>query len=126
MSKFFTLLYFSVILGALISSQKVLACGKMKANLEEKTCCKTKNKAEKNDCCKSNKAAKSQEKHTCNGNCSHNSCKCANINFSVNLPQAIDLQLSSIILLSKNSIFSHNENQLPTGFYSIWLPPVIG
>jgi hypothetical protein len=63
--------------------------------------------------------------HDCNGHCNHNSCNCASYSFMFNLPQTIDLKIGAINLDSKNNIIFHDENQLSSGFHSIWLPPVI-
>ena len=102
---------------------------------EMNSCCKKQDsksadheKAVDYKCCeklKKTEPVSEKSHHDCDGHCKHNSCSCASLSFSVNLPQIIDLKLDTLILDSENATISHDENRLPSGFHSIWLPPVI-
>ena len=131
------LIVFSI--GLIFKPNETLACG-TKKTIKEKTRelpsdCKYQEKTElnygritDNTCCDkltSSEPNSNNHHHNCNGHCNHNSCKCAALSFSINLPQATDFQLNSCIAISKKNIIPKNENRLPSGFYSIWLPPVI-
>ncbi len=131
------LIIFSI--GLIFKPNETLACG-TKKTIKEKTCelpsdCKYQEKTEMNygkitdtACCDkltSSEPNSNHHHHNCDGHCNHNSCSCASMSFSVNLPQAVDLKINSFISFSKITIISHDENQLPSGFHSIWLPPVI-
>lgn len=131
------LIIFSI--GLSFKSAETNACGMQKEislkNCESKSGCKKEDskitshkKSKDNGCCDkltSSETTSTNSNHDCNGHCNHNSCKCAALSFSVNLPQSIDLKLNNYISISNNTIISLNENRLPSGFHSIWLPPVI-
>ncbi len=139
MVKSFHILFFIFSFGVIFMPNETEACG-AKKTFKVNTCelpssCKKQEKTlanhEKivgNFCCNKFTICKSSSEksnHNCNGHCNHNSCKCAALSFSINLPQSINLKLNSYISISKNTIIPHNENRLPSGFHSIWLPPVI-
>ncbi len=101
---------------------------------EMHSCCKKQNSKEVNkkevdkkchDKSETSKPVSDKTHHDCDGHCNHNYCSCASLGFTVNLPQTIDLKLDTPNLDSENTIISHNENRLPSGYHSIWLPPVI-
>jgi hypothetical protein len=133
------IIFFIFSFGLFFIPNEAKACGAEKSskpqNSETQSCCsnqdsKTVNhkKISDNTCCDKlldTKKTSDQSHHDCDGHCTHNSCSCASLSFSVNLPQTIDLKLDTLILDLENTAISHDENQLPSGFHSIWLPPVI-
>lgn len=137
MIKSIQLFLFLFSFGLLFTPNEGNACGK---NKEAKTCelasnfinndskishSKQNNNKTCNDKLTDSTPVSEKTQHDCDGHCNHNSCKCAAFSLSINLPQSIDFQINSCITISKNIILSNDENRLPSGFHSIWLPPVI-
>jgi hypothetical protein len=139
MTKSLHILLMLIAVGLFLMPNDSYACAAKKV-VKSKTdemhsCCKKQNSKKSNNqkevdkkCSDKSEATEpfsEKSNHACDGHCNHNSCKCGALIFSINLPQSVDLKLNNYILISKNTIISHNENRLPSGFHSIWLPPVI-
>lgn len=134
MVKKFYILFFVGAIGLILLPKVSNACGSHKAckmssypkvenstkvnhpQAENKRCHKTKIITNK---------PQEQEQHNCNGKCNHSTCSCSSVSFSFNIPSSIELKINSLVFdIEKRKIF-HYKTQLSSGFYSIWLPPVI-
>lgn len=116
-TKFYILLI--VIFGFLMMPINTFACG----TKSEKSCCKREiNKSScKKECCKN----KSKNKE-CEGKCGKPTCSVKTISFGIALSFFDEVANNTIIIASQKSQFFDMKTNLSSGFYNIWLPPVIG
>lgn len=84
------------------------------ASKEENSCSKK--------CCE--KKTSKQEKHNCDGKCSHSGCNTSTLNFFLTSNE-FDLQNDVFNFSLKNTISSYSKSDISSGFTSIWLKPKI-
>ncbi|MBL0739021.1 hypothetical protein JI750_19155 [Flavobacterium sp. GN10] len=82
---------------------------------------------EENSCSKKccEKKTSKQEKHNCDGKCSHSGCTTSTMQFVILNSNDFDLQNDAFNFSLKNTISSYNESNISSGFVSIWLKPKI-
>lgn len=97
------------------------ACG----TKSESDCCKkvTTSKTEKKECC-CDKHSKNK-KNNCDGKCGHKNCTTSSVNFSLISLNEIEIINNNFDFSLEKSKFYNPKTNLSSGFYNIWLPPVI-
>ncbi|WP_233074207.1 MULTISPECIES: hypothetical protein [Flavobacterium] len=85
------------------------------ASKEENSCSKK--------CCE--KKTSKQEKHNCDGKCSHSGCTTSALQFVILTSTDLDLQNDVFNFSLKNAISSYSNSTISAGFTSIWLKPKI-
>lgn len=108
-------IFMIVVFGFLIMPNANFACG----TKSEKSCC-SKEQSNKGGCCKK----KSKDK-TCNGKCGKSTCTVQTISFGAVLPKFEDLNNNNFVLSLDKKQFFDKKTNISSGFYNIWLPPVI-
>ena len=112
----------TLLLGFFLNPMQVVACGN-KAEKIEKSCCKSNKKEKSKSCCCKDKSGK-KDKKGCGGKCG-GSCHCAASYHSFAFPFYFAIKIKNFPIISKQKLFSKNDNYFSSGFYSIWLPPKI-
>lgn len=108
-------------IGFFLSPTLSYACG----TKTEKSCCKkeTSSKTEKKDCCNNHSKDKN---NSCGGKCGHRNCTTStSVNFSVISFNEMEFKNNNFDFSEEKSKFYHPKTNLSSGFYNIWLPPVI-
>lgn len=122
MKKFQIILLF--VLGMFLMPSEAFACGK-ESSKTEKSCCskkKTDTKSEKKSCCDK----KDTSEKGCGGKCGHSSCtSTSSVQFSIITLIEIDIKDNLCLVSDKKQNFFHNEADISSGFYTLWLIPKI-
>ena len=120
MNKFHILVI--VILGIFLIPTVTFACG---SNSEKDSCNKeTSANTEKMDCCKNDNHSKNKNNEGCNGKCGHSNCVTTSTQFSVVFFE-IQFNNSNFAFSEKKSNYFNSEDNLSSGFSSLWLIPKI-
>lgn len=113
-----------IILGIFLMPNSAFACGKESAK-KEKSCCrkeKSESPTEKKSCCGEDDRSKKE----CGGKCGHSNCtSTSNIYFSIITFNEIEIKNNLCVVNDKKQSFFHNEVNISSGFYSLWLIPKI-
>lgn len=112
-------IFLIVIFGFLMMPTDTFACG----TKSEKSCCKkeiTKSSCKK-ECCQK----KSKDKG-CEGKCGKSTCSVKTISFGIVIPLFDEITNNTIVVALQKSNFFDMKTNVSSGFYNIWLPPVIG
>lgn len=123
MRKKFHIVLLILFLGIFLTPNFSHACG----TKSEKSCCKKEmpSKSEKKECCKNKKSDNEKEKG-CNGKCGHSNCSTSVSQFSLIMTfNEIEFNNNVFDFTSQKQKFYHNETNISSGFYSVWLPPKI-
>lgn len=123
MKKFHKLILI-VTLGFFLIPAVSMACD-MKS---EKSCCKKEISSKDNskDCCKKSKDSKKNEQDNgCNGKCGHNNCTTSSMQFNLAFFD-IKFNNNNFDFSKKVQNYIHSEDNLSSGFSSLWLIPKIG
>lgn len=111
-----------VLFGFLLMPSDTFACGK---NSEKSSCSKeTSANTEKMDCCKNDNHSKNKNHDGCNGKCGHSNCVTTSTQFSVVFFE-IQFNNSNFDFSEKKSNYFNSEDNLSSGFSSLWLIPKI-
>ena len=105
-------------LGFFLMPTLTYACG----TKTEKSCCK-KEIAEKKACCK-DKQSKGQDKE-CGGKCGHSNCTTSTLQWSLVALYEIEFKTNLFDFATRKQKCYHNETNISSGFYFVWLPPKI-
>ncbi len=108
--------------GCLLIPTGSYACG----SNDKKSCCKTETTSipEKKDCC-CKKPSKEKE-NGCGGKCGHSKCT-TSLTINLSIISSLEIEWNKNFDFAKEkSKFYDFDTKLSSGFYSIWLPPVIG
>ncbi|MEY3499846.1 MAG: hypothetical protein RL308_1515 [Bacteroidota bacterium] len=120
MNKFHILVI--VILGFFLMPTETFACA---SNSEKNSCNKeTSANTEKMDCCKNDNHSKNKNNEGCNGKCGHSNCVTTSTQFSVVFFE-IQFNNSNFSFSDKKSNYFNSEDNLSSGFSSLWLIPKI-
>lgn len=120
MNKFHILVI--VILGFFLMPTVTFACG---SHSEKDSCNKeTSANTEKMDCCKNDNHSKNKKSDGCNGKCGHSNCVTTSTQFSVVFFE-IQFNNSNFAFSEKKSNYFNSEDNLSSGFSSLWLIPKI-
>ena len=120
MNKFHILVI--VILGFFLMPTVTFACG---SHSEKDSCNKeTSANTEKMDCCKNDNHSKNKKGEGCNGKCGHSNCVTTSTQFSVVFFE-IQFNNSNFAFSEKKSNYFNSEDNLSSGFSSLWLIPKI-
>nr|WP_315143465.1 hypothetical protein [uncultured Flavobacterium sp.] len=84
----------------------------------------TSSKMEKEDCCKNDNHSKNKKGEGCNGKCGHSNCVTTSTQFSVVFFE-IQFNNSNFAFSEKKSNYFNSEDNLSSGFSSLWLIPKI-
>ena len=108
-------------LGFFLSPTVSYACG----TKTEKSCCAKgiNSKDERKKCC-CDKHSK-DKKNNCEGKCGRNNCTTSSLNFSVLTFVEIEIKNNNFDFSTEKQNFYYTKTNLSSGFYFIWLPPVI-
>jgi hypothetical protein len=126
MTKRFHIVLLIVALGFFLMPQFSMAC-EMKS---KHTCCDKEmstSKGEKMDCCKKSNHSKSKEKEhdgPCNGKCGHSNCTTSTVHYSVVFFE-INYNSIQFKFSEEKQNYIHTEDQISSGFTSLWLIPKI-
>ena len=120
MAKKYFIISFMLLVGFLLIPTNSVACGS-KSVKTEKSCCKKINSDKK--CCSESKTG-SKEKG-CKGKCGHSSCTTASGQSSMTFFNTIAFEIKTIAFSSKESSFTYTNNNLSSGYVSLWLIPKI-
>lgn len=111
-----------VVFGFLLMPTVTFACG---GQSEKKSCTeKTSTNMEKMDCCKNNNHSKDKSNNGCNGKCGHSNCVTTSLQFSAVIFDIKFKNHNFDFSEIKQNYFNSNNN-LSSGFYSLWLIPKI-
>lgn len=115
---------FIIILGIFLMPSNAVACGKESTKKENSCCSKDKpeTKPEKKSCCDKN----NQSEKNCGGKCGHSNCTSASTaHFSLIVFNEIEIKNNLCVVSDDKQSFFHNEVNISSGFYSLWLIPKI-
>ena len=114
------------LLGFFLTPMQTMACGD-KSTKTEKSCCKSskKDKSKQKNCCSKHNSKSQKEDKGCDGKCGDSSCHCTNFCPHFAVPFYATFKFKSFPIISKQRLFSRDDNYFSSGFYSIWLPPKI-
>lgn len=116
-TKFYILLI--VIFGFLLMPINTFACG---TNSEKSCSSKEINSSScKKECCQK----KSKDKG-CEGKCGKSTCSVKTISFGLAFPFFDEISNNTIVFTFQKQQFFDMKTNVSSGFYNIWLPPVIG
>lgn len=134
MKKKLSVLVFLVALGLFLAPAMASACGKAhkkgenSSSKQEASSGKheTTSKTEKTDCCKGKHKGphKSKTAQGC-GNCNHSNCSCAHFSVTVALPADPTVKNQNFNSSDQKQSVFDTEDNLSSGFHSIWHPPKI-
>jgi hypothetical protein len=110
-----------VIFGFLLMPTVTFACG---SHSEKNSCNKNSANTEKMDCCKNDNHSKNKNNEGCNGKCGHSNCVTTSTQFSVVFFE-IQFNNSNFAFSDKKSNYFNSEDNLSSGFSSLWLIPKI-
>lgn len=111
---------FILLVGLLFTPTNTSACG-TKSVKTEKSCCKN-NKSDKK-CCSEGKSGTKEK--GCKGKCGHSNCTTTCGQASMTFVNTIDFELNKTVLFSKKSSFTYINNNISSGYFSLWLIPKI-
>lgn len=111
-----------VLFGFLLMPSNTFACG----NDSSKHSCKKEvsSKTDKDDCCRGDNHSKNEKGGGCNGKCGHSNCVTISIQFSVVFFE-IQFKNNNFDFSEKKSNYFNSEDNLSSGFSSLWLIPKI-
>ena len=111
-----------VIFGFFLMPTVTFACG----SHSEKNSCNKENSAntEKMDCCKNDNHSKNKNHSGCNGKCGNSNCTTSSVQFSLAFFE-IKFINNNFDFLKKGQSYFNSNNNLSSGFYSLWLIPKI-
>lgn len=122
--KNFHKLILMITLGFFLMPALSMAC-EMKS---EKSCCNKEmsSKDNSNDCCKKTKDSKKNDHDNgCNGKCGHNNCTTSSMQFNLAFFD-VKFNNNNFDFSKKEQNYIHSEDNLSSGFSSLWLIPKIG
>ncbi len=116
----------TLLLGFFLTPMQSMACGDNSISTE-KSCCKSskKDKSKKKSCCNKHTSNSDKDSKGCDGKCGNSSCHCTNFCQQFAVPFFVTFKPKYFPILSKQKLFSKNDNYYSSGFLSIWLPPKI-
>ena len=120
MIKKYFIFSFILLVGLLFTPTNTFSCG-TKSVAIQKSCCKN-NKSDKK-CCSENKSGNKEK--GCKGKCGHSGCSTTSAQSSMTFSTTLEFELKTIDLYSKKSSFLYTNNNLSSGFVSLWLIPKI-
>lgn len=111
-----------IMMGFFLTPTLSYACG-MKS---EKYCSeKTSTTTKEMDCCKNDSHPKDKSNNGCNGKCGHSNCVTTSNQFNAVFFE-IKFNTNNFDFSEKKQNYFNSNNNLSSGFYSIWLIPKIG
>ena len=111
-----------VVFGIFLMPTVSFACG---SHFEKYSCSKSSStNTEKMDCCKNDNHSKNKKHDGCNGKCGHSNCVNSLLHFSLVFSE-IQFKNNNFYFLENKQNYSNSNNNLSSGFYSLWLIPKI-
>jgi hypothetical protein len=111
-----------VLFGFLLMPSNTFACG---SHSEKSSCNKeTSAKTEKMDCCKNDNHSKNKKGEGCSGKCGHSNCVTTSIQLNLVFFE-IQFKNNNFAFSEKKSNYFNSEDNLSSGFSSLWLIPKI-
>jgi hypothetical protein len=121
--KRFQLFILIVTVGFFLMPVLSMAC-EMKSG---KSCCNKEmsSKDSTKDCCKKNKESKhNNHDHSCNGKCGNSNCVTYTVQFNLAFFE-IKFKNNNFVFLEKEQNYIHSQDNLSSGYSSLWLIPKI-
>lgn len=113
------------LLFSLLSLTKVVfACEQSKPITNTHSCCDREENTTEHNCCQSEDSPKHEHKDHCDGKCKGASCQQNSPKFQLFI--VVQKPYECQFFLDKKGFFYDKDNNVLSGFSSIWLPPKIG